>query len=60
MVGGAAAMTAARLSLWPVVLALPDGTRRRGAIKAADWAAALVIAEREFPGAEVTAPPAPR
>jgi hypothetical protein len=52
-------MTAARLPLWPVVLALPDGTRRHGAIKAADWAAALVIAEREFPGAKVTATAAP-
>ncbi len=50
-------MKAPRCALFPVLLTLPDGRRRKGAIKAVDWEAAEVIARRHYPGVTVEPDP---
>jgi hypothetical protein len=42
------------VTLWPILLTLPNGTRRRGAVRADDWEAAELIAQRHYPGAQVS------
>ena len=42
------------MTLWPILLTLPNGTRRRGAVRADDWPAAFKIAQRHYPGAQVS------
>jgi hypothetical protein len=42
------------MTLYPIHLELPNGTQRRGAVRADDWEAAVTIARREFPGAQVS------
>ena len=42
------------MTLYPILLDLPNGTQRRGAVRADDWEAAVMIARREFPGAQIS------
>lgn len=42
------------MTIWPILLQLPNGTQRRGAVKACSWEVAVTIARREFPGAQVS------
>jgi hypothetical protein len=41
------------VTIYPIILHLPNGTQRRGAVRACDWPAAVAIARREFPGCQV-------
>jgi hypothetical protein len=41
------------MTLLPFLLHLPDGTRRRGAARACDWATAVDALWRRYPGASV-------
>ena len=42
------------MTLWPILLTLPNGTRRRGAVRADDWDGVVEIAQRHYPGAQVS------
>jgi hypothetical protein len=39
------------MTVYPVTLQLPNGSRRQGAIRANGWDAAVVFALQQYPGA---------
>jgi hypothetical protein len=42
------------VTIYPIILHLPNGTQRRGAVKACSWEVAVMIAQRQFPGSQVS------